>query len=299
VIPLHKSGNKGDKNNFRPISLLSVFSKILEKLVKMQLSSYLTENKIITNIQFGFRCDKNITDALFSVAKTISESVGSNKRVIVAFLDLAKAFDSVDRTKLIKKLSYIGIQHNSLDWFNSYLSDRKQIVAINGTISEIIPTDFGVVQGSTLGPILFLIYINNISKLQIDGRITLFADDTAVFFEGNDWPTVFEKANCALAKVKKWFDHNTLTLNLKKTKYMTITANEMKTPIDGEIIIHSCMKTKNLICKCEPIEKVNTYKYLGVTFDNNMKWDSQITALKQKLRKFSYIFYELGSILKK
>jgi hypothetical protein len=299
VIPLHKSGNKDDINNFRPISLLSVFSKVLEKLVKMQLSSYLSENNIITNLQFGFRSDKSITDALFNVAKTITESVGRNKRVIVAFLDLAKAFDSVDRSKLIQKLSYIGILHKSLDWFSSYLSDREQIVSINRTISETMRIDYGVIQGSTLGPLLFLIYINNISKLHIDGRITLFADDTAIFFEGDDWPTVYDKASRALAKVKNWFDQNTLTLNLKKTKYMTITANEMKHIPNNIITIHSCKKTNNQNCNCEPIERVKTYKYLGVIFDDNMKWNAQIIALKQKLRKFSYIFYQLGSILSK
>ena len=214
MFPLYKSGNRTEKLNYRPISILSVFSKILEKIIKEQLAQYLEANNILCQCQYGFRSGKNISNALFNLNKDLNDSLSKNKKNLLIFLDIAKAFDSIDRRKLLQKLKLIGVTDNALNWFQSYLSNRQQFVEILNVKGNNCSIEYGVVQGSTLGPLLFLIYVNNLSKVNISGKLYLFADDTAVHVEGDTWQQVYEKATNDLAILKSWFDHNTLTLNI-------------------------------------------------------------------------------------
>jgi len=186
VIPIYKGNDITNVANFRPISLLSVFTKVLEKIVKDQLSVYLETNNILTSCQYGFRKNKNITEAFFKLNKLINSAITSGKKLLITFFDLAKAFDSIKRSLLLKKLKLIGIKGVTLNWFKIYLSNRKQFVSINGMNSDQESVNYGVIQGSTLGPLLFLIYINNLSKIPISGDMFLFADDAAICFQGND-----------------------------------------------------------------------------------------------------------------
>lgn len=297
VFPLYKSNDIRDKNNFRPISLLSVFSKVIEKIVKDQLVNYINKNNILSDCQFGFRNDKNISDALFDICSLINNSISNNKKTMLIFLDLKKAFDSVDRNKLLHKLKLIGIRGLAYKWFESYLSDRQQFVSISGTNSDLLTVDYGVIQGSTLGPILFLVYINNISKLETNGKIRLFADDTLIFLQGNDWADVREQALHDMMILKKWLNFNTLSLNTSKSKFMAISLRNNTDYLLENIIIHECGNYLNSNCTCEAIEKVNYYKYLGVLFDSRMKWSEHIQFLKTKLRKFIFVFKQLNEIL--
>lgn len=297
VFPLYKANDYTDKNNFRPISLLSVFSKVLERVVKEQLVVFLLANKILSERQYGFREDRAISDVLFDVNKELHDSISKDDKIMLVFLDIKKAFDSIDRNKLLLKLEAIGARDNSLAWFTSYLDGRRQCVSILGVNSDFLPVDYGVVQGSTLGPILFLIYINNISKLSLKGKLFLFADDTLIFLRGKTWKEVRLAAMHDLMILKQWFDQNVLSLNVSKTKYLPLSLRPSSDYDLNDVIIHTCNIYNNLNCQCEAIEKVCSYKYLGVTFDSRMNWSPHINLLKKKLRKYIFAFKNLRDIL--
>ena len=175
------------------------------------------ENKLIFKNQFGFRSDLTTDDALFRLSNKIHKLIDKNKKILMVFIDLAKAFDSLNRKMLLKKLKHMGINRASLNWFTSYLTDREQVVSVNSTLSERQSINYGVIQGSTLGPLLFLIYINNLGKINLDkGEMYLYADDTALIFEGDTWDEVYRYAEVGLRTVKRWFDQNRLTINVGK-----------------------------------------------------------------------------------
>lgn len=297
VVPLHKSDDYSEKNNYRPISLLSIFSKVLERIVKDQLVVYLQSNNILTDRQYGFRRDKSINDALFDINRDINDSVSINNRTMLIFLDLKKAFDSIDRNKLLKKLEHIGVCGIALSWFRSYLTGRQQFVSICGTDSDSLPVDYGVVQGSNLGPVLFLIYINNICKTTLNGKLYLFADDTLIYLKGKDWLDVRDKAHHDLMVLKKWFDQNLLSVNTCKTKFLPISLRICTEYDLGDLFIHKCGNYRCTTCTCDKIEKVTSYKYLGVIFDSRLNWAKHIEFLTRKIRKYYYAFIQLREIL--
>jgi hypothetical protein len=297
VVPIYKAGPRNQCISYRPINLVSVISKIIEKAVRLQLEKYLINNNILYKNQFGFRRDKNLNDNLFLLTKQIHESIECNKKVLLAFIDLAKAFDTIDRGILLKKLECIGVRGISLRWFENYFSGRTQVVSILDQVSVPMGNDYGVIQGSSLGPILFLIYINNLGRVNIDhGHLFLYADDTAILFEGSSWEEVFRSAELGLVTIKKWFDHNRLTMNLNKTKYLPIAIRANGDPIGLDLRLHTC-GIPNDCTQCDCIECVCEYKYLGIIFDCRLKWSSHVQYTRNKLRKFIYVFSTLSRIL--
>jgi hypothetical protein len=299
VVPLYKSGDKTQFSNYRPISLLTVFSKILEKYIKGQLVKYLTDNNLLTENQYGFRTDKNINDALFTLCKDMYELQNENNRMLLLFVDLKKAFDSIDRNKLLAKMNQIGIHGLALKWFKNYLSGRKQTVSINGTMSGLKNIDYGVIQGSTLGPILFLIYINSLGNLPLHNcKIYMYADDAAFLFYGRSWDEAHAAASHGISVIKRWLDSNLLTMNIEKSKFMTISLRH-NTVADNMILkVHkeSCIGG-NAVCQCDGLEKVETYKYLGVVIDCRLRWAPHILYIRDKIRKFLYVFHVLSRVL--
>jgi hypothetical protein len=297
VIPLFKCNDIKNKNNFRPISLLSVFSKVLERVVKDQLVQYLQRNQILCENQYGFRQDLNISDALFDVCRDLKNSINNKLHAMLIFLDLKKAFDSIDRDKLLIKLEAIGVRGRAYAWFKSYLLERSQVVSICNVNSASSPIDFGVVQGSTIGPVLFLIYINNLSKLNLNSKLFLFADDTLILSKGKTWEEVHANVSWDLMRLKRWLDDNTLSLNVAKTKFMPISFSNHSDCHLQNLKIHTCGFHLANNCVCESIDKVLYYKYLGVVFDSKLNWSEHIDFLKNKLRKYIFAFKQLSEIL--
>lgn len=297
IIPIYKSGSKSSIINFRPISLLSVIDKVLEKCVKIQLVNYLNREGIISEIQYGFVKGRNTSDALFDLNKLIFDKMANKNNVLVTFLDLAKAFDSVNRKLLIKKLELLGVKNNSLNWFVTYFNNRMQYVTINGIDSVTTDVEYGVIQGSTLGPLLFLIYINNISQLNLNGNLFLFADDTALVSYGSTWDEAYDRASSDLINIKNWFDHNILSLNVDKTKYLPIYFKNVSGPGQRMLKMHSCGDPRSASCRCNTIERVNQYKYLGIIIDHKLSWEPHVQYLKQKVRKMIYAFGHLRQVL--
>ena len=216
VTPLFKKGCPLTASNYRPISLLSIFSKITEKLIYKRLYNFLEIHKILYNLQFGFRASHSVDHALLSLTESIKNSLDNKKFGCRIFLDLQKVFDTVNHQILLDKLEHYGIRGTALTWFSSYLSNRSQYVSVNGCNSSHLNISCGVPQGSVLGPLLFLIYINDLPNSSSKLSFYLFADDTNIYFESDSLNHLQKVINKELRQVKKWLDSNKLALNVEK-----------------------------------------------------------------------------------
>ncbi|XP_052746931.1 uncharacterized protein LOC112051825 [Bicyclus anynana] len=214
ITPVHKCGNRDDVSNYRPISVLPAISKIIEKIINNRLLSYLEQRTILSKSQFGFRRGKSTEDAVTNLTTLIIEKLDTNKKCLTVFLDLKKAFDTVSVPILLHKLESIGMRDTTLSLFQSYLSGRTQMVKIDKYISNELNINYGVPQGSVLGPTLFLVYINELCNLKIrNGHIFSYADDTAIVFTDNSWEDVRYHAEKGLRNIARWLNSNLLTLN--------------------------------------------------------------------------------------
>jgi hypothetical protein len=183
VIPIFKTGDHAECDNYRPISLLSSISKVLEKIVAEKLIEHLLSNDLIYMHQYGFLPNRSAEQNLIQIVNYISDALNENMYCVGIFLDLKKAFDVCSHEILLKKLKKMGIQGIAYEWFASYLSNRAQCVDINGSFSDFLALDISVIQGSTLGPILFLCYINDFWSASTLFSV-LFADDTTSLAKG-------------------------------------------------------------------------------------------------------------------
>lgn len=298
VTPVHKGGDTSDVNNYRPISVLTGISKVLEKLLNKRLVSYLTKNEILSNCQYGFRKGLSTQDAVIDLTNHIVKKVDNGYKCIAVFIDLKKAFDTVSVPILVKRLERIGVRGLALNLFESYLTERKQAVKIDNYKSTEENVSFGVPQGSVLGPTLFLVYINELCKLgNIDGRIFCYADDTAIVFSGRTWEAVRNAAESGLSVIKQWLNSSLLTLNISKTNYMCFTPSQRSQPeSDLRIAIHECSNTSNH-CTCPCIQKVASTKYLGILIDQTLSWHSHIELVISRIRKLKWIFKSLRQVM--
>lgn len=297
VTPIYKAGNKQEKTNYRPISVINNFAKIFEKCLKYRLINFFEKHNIINKEQFGFRKSKSTEDAVFALTNNIINNMDSNKKCLAVFLDLAKAFDTVCHQKLLVKLEAAGIRGETLKLFEDYLKNRKQKVKINENMSDFQVITTGVPQGTVLGPILFLIYINDLLNSNSRGSIISYADDTAIVFTANSWEQVYEKAEKGLSVVQRWLDFNLLTLNANKTKFLTFSISRAQQPVKNILQIHHLTCNRNENCTCVIIHKEKTIKYLGVIIDQHLRWSEHANFTTAKLRKMFHKFYQLREFL--
>lgn len=299
VVPIFKQGSKNDFNNYRPISLLSLLSKIIEKVMYTRLTKFLDKHNIIADNQYGFRKGKSTELALMKFTNLIYLNENNNLKTAAVFLDISKAFDTVNHKILLKKLHCIGIRGYIYSWFESFLSGRSQIVKIDDTYSGEVPINGGVPQGSILGPLLFLIFINDFCKLNLNCDIITFADDTVLVFSAVNYLDLFKKIETALQITNIWFRNNLLKLNVSKTKFMIFSLKARDIAINS-LKIHnpSCnLECDDLSSTCDKIERVDSIKYLGLHFDSNLKWKTHITYLLNKLRFINLKFFKLKRII--
>ena len=226
VVPLFKSGEDFVFTNYRPVSILPVFSKLIERLMYNRLIDFINTNRLLYKYQFGFQEGKSTCKALITLIDKISAALDNGEIVVGLFLDFSKAFDTVDHKILLNKLFHYGIQDIPLKWFKSYSSKRYQYVTYNNHKSTNKFIQCGVPQGSILGPLLFLLYINNLSAVCCLN--IMFADDTNMFVAGNDINAVCSQLNDDLGLVQEWLACNKLSLNVKKTHYMVFTPRNKK-----------------------------------------------------------------------
>ena len=223
VLPLFKANDPSVFNNYRPVSLLCVLSKVYEKVMYNRLIRFLEDFNILFENQFWFRKLHSSYMALMILTDKLIKSLEKGEFVIGVYLDFSKAFDTVDHAILLSKLSHYGVRGNALQWFKSYLSDRKQYVTYNGVSSPVNNITCGVPQGSILGPLLFLLYINDLGCVSSSIASILFADDTNLFKTGNDLNKMQEELNCELSKISQWLKVNKLSLNIGKTHFVVFT----------------------------------------------------------------------------
>ena len=272
VIPLYKGGDASLMSNYRPISLTSPFAKLLERLMHARVMSFFNRYNVLYDYQFGFRKGHNTTLAIIDIFNMIETELSNKKYVLGLFLDLKKAFDTVDIDILLYKLNHYGISGNVLNWFKSYLLNRKQFTHVNGISSSYLETKCGVPQGSVLGPLLFLVYINDISLATNKGKISLFADDTNIFIVASDITTLFSLANLAADDIYKWTVCNKLSINLEKTNYMLFKPNRYTDSTIVNMGLSCCINDHKLT-------RVKFVKYLGVWLDESLNWSIHIDNL--------------------
>ncbi|CAB0015935.1 unnamed protein product [Nesidiocoris tenuis] len=298
VIPIFKSGDPLVLSNYRPISLLSSIAKLIERWIKHLLYDYLESRNLISENQYGFRRGIGVDEALFHLTKDINSLLDRGQNGILLTLDLAKAFDSIDRDILINMLPDYGFEGKELEWVKSYFSNRRQVVSVLGVDSTDSEIQYGVIQGGTLAALFFLIFVNRIDRLALKGKIYLFADDTAILCEADSWSKLFREANSDMELVFQWLSRHKLSLNIQKTKYLVFSKSPSKKTLnDHGIKIHTCNNSPYSNCDCPSIERASSIRYLGIHIDENLKWEKHILQAALKIRKYSHIFYRLRSCL--
>ena len=273
VIPAFKGGDSEDITNYRPISLLPIISKILEKIIASQLTTYLETNNLLSNSQHGFRPRLSTETALLKITDKIYNNMDNKKISLLMLLDLSKAFDSVHHGLLLEKCRALNIE---TCWFSSYLENRIQSVKLEDTISSPQKVNFGVPQGSVLGPVLFNIYVNDLVTFLRNCFIVQYADDTQILLESKieDLEDLIKRAEDILMQAKIYFLENGLLLNEKKTQCIFIGARYFVNKINDNIQINF---GGNLL---KPMENV---KNLGVYFDQFMSFESHIEHVCKKV----------------
>ena len=273
VIPLHKKDLTNVVSNYRPVSLLCVASKVFERIVFKHVFNFFRENFVINNFQSGFQSGRSTVTQLLELYHQFCSAVDCQKEIRVVFLDIRKAFDKVWHKGILHKLSLCGVKGNLLKWFESYLSERKQRVIINGQYSEWASIDAGVPQGSVLGPLLFLIYINDVTAVVNHCKIRLFADDTCLFIEVDDRENTAAQIEQDLENIVKWSDQWLVAFAPEKTKSLTIS-NKRDAHLNPSINFEG-----------HQIEEVQSHTYLGLLFTQNLSWNPHINNVETKARR--------------
>lgn len=297
IIPIYKKGDKADMTNYRPISLISNLAKVFEKVIHSRLSSYLESNNLLSPNQYGFRPGKSTKDAIAELATYIYGNLDKSKPIIAVFIDLAKAFDTVDHELLLTKLCNIGIRGNALMLIKSYLSNRSQVVRINNKYSKEEQIKSGVPQGSILGPLLFTIFINSMLQNNVYGRVIAYADDTVLLVTADTWNEALAYANSFLNSIVDWLRRNKLCINIDKTEYMTFSTYVDRQPEEATVRIHKIDCRSNPNCDCDKISRVHKVKYLGIYIDYLMRWEEHVSYITSKNRYLLFIIRKLNNVL--
>ena len=283
VIPIYKNkGSPQDVTNYRPISLLSNIDKIFEKLVHSRVVKFFDKNEILFKNQFGFRSKHSTTHALINLTEEIRCNVDKDMYCCGTFIDLQKAFDTVDHEILLTKLSHYGVRGNANLWFRSYLSNRKQFVFVSDANSVTREIDHGVPQGSVLGPLLFIVYINDLPNVIKNSLTSLFADDTCLLSSAPDIHSLEVKVNEDLQSLSAWLKANKIAINTSKTEVLLFRSKRKKV-----------LRNPHFTMDGQTLSLSPKVRYLGVILDEHLSWSFQTEFLASKLRKANGILTKL------
>ena len=285
VIPIFKKGEKHLLTNYRPISLLPVFSKIIEKCLQVRIQKFFIRNSIFCNTQFGFLPGRSTADAVSHVVENIFHCLNSKEISITIFIDFKKAFDSIDHGILLTKLKMLGIRGITHDLITSYLYDREQEIVIGKCVSGKKIVNSGIPQGSVLGPLLFITFINDLPNVSTLFSTVCFADDTTLLFHDQNPEHLIAKCNSGLSIFYRWSQLNRMTVNCDKT-YLSVTSNRNFELPFGEVRLAN-----------SPILEVNSCRFLGVILDSKLRFVDHIDHVCSKVSKCIGILYRLRPLL--
>ena len=273
VTPIFKAGDKDEPGNYRPISILPLLSKILEKCSYEQLLEFVNEHNILTHKQYGFRKNFSTIHLMIDLFENMYKNKHKSNTPCIIFLDIKKAFDTVDHNILLEKLHYYGIRGITLEWFKSYLKDRSQVTCIHNELSETCQITCGVPQGSILGPLLFSLYINDMPSACTESEPYLFADDGALFFDHVEREN-FSNVKKELYNIVQWMDINKLCIHIDKTNFIVFDKNE-----SIDII------TLRRGSKISYLKETKSTKYLGLIVDCGLTFKGHIEHISKKVMK--------------
>jgi hypothetical protein len=304
VIPLFKAGNALECDNYRPISLLSSISKILEKIVAQKLIHHLLSNDLLYSHQYGFLPNRSTEHNLMQIMNYISQALNEGNLCIAVFLDLRKAFDVCNHEILLKKLEKMGVRGIAHVWFQNYLAGRSQFVDISGEHSDALNIEISVIQGSILGPILFLCYINDFYRAT-SLFTALFADDTTGLGKGKNLNLLTAYVNAELQKISNWLRSNKMAINTAKTKYIVFrTRGKRIDPADCQLVYNDneigAPEDPNQIY---PITRIyndgeeKSFKLLGVFFDEYLSFDDHVSSLCVKISKSLFCLHRIKNFV--
>lgn len=296
IKPLYKRDEKSILNNYRPIALIPILSKVYEKVIQTQIISFFDKYHVLKQNQYGFQKGKSTAHAIFDMVHETLTCLNENSYTTALFFDMSKAFDYVSHNLLLDKLENCGIRGNALSWIKTYLRNRKQAVEISKpdfkNVIQKYQSDprenkYGVPQGSVLGPLLFLIYINNIPSV-IKHKCILFADDISVIVKTDSKLTLedhIKEINNTVKTIIVWLQNNNLLINLDKTYF-----------INFNNILYQSM---NINFDGQKLKGTNMTKFLGVWIDEKLNWKNQVENVCKKINRFSYALYRLGKVATK
>lgn len=289
VVPLHKKGETTSCNNYRPVSVLPSISKVFEKYLADELVSYMSNNQLFNSRQFGFQKGKSTKHAIMRLIQDVFSGLERAQKTYAVFCDLSKAFDCVSHDILLRKLEHYGIVNNELNILQSYLTNRFQLTEINGCRSHQSSVKIGVPQGSILGPLLFLIYINDISTVFNDNiDIILFADDTSLVVKDKTNDGISAKFNKVVPDLMKWFSANNLVLNIDKTYAMQFSLGS-RSKKELPDCVQDTFEELSLSC-------TDHIKFLGVWIDTKLTWAVHITNIAKKLSSATYAIKKIKEL---
>lgn len=289
VTPIFKAGDDKVTSNYRPISILPCLSKLLERVMYNRLYKHLTNNDLLYEKQFGFQKQHSTEHAVMSLTNDISDAFNNDQYTLGLFIDLSKAFDTVDHNILLTKLENYGVRDSNLHWFRSYLTNRKQRVELDKETSTEQKIKCGVPQGSILGPLLFILYVNDIYKTSAILKFILFADDTNIFFSNHNINELFRIINRELTLIEEWFKCNKLSLNTNKTKYTLFVKPSKRDDLP--------LKLPDLKINKNTIKRQSTMNFLGVCLDESLSWKEHIKIIENKISKHIAIIYRAKHLL--
>ena len=269
VVPLYKGGNREDVGNYRPVSLLPLPGKMLEKIVHDRITKFWDDNNFLSANQGGFRKGFSTISTIADLTDDLFANINKGDTTLAAFIDLRKAFDTVNLSILIKKLEKAGIRDNMLRWCKNYLANRSQCTLANDVKSKLLPVTCGVPQGSVLGPLFFLVYVNDIEDALDTCGLKLYADDTVIYQSGVSKEEATNKLQYSLNIFTEWCSVNALTINAKKTKLMAFGSRSR------------VKKAKEVVVTLgnQKLSQVPSFKYLGMILDSTLNFNHQISAV--------------------